>query len=79
VTTSEAAALLNVSKRTVVNWIHRDLVPYVRLPGGEYRIPLGALLSSLSGTFDLSIELEALDRATADLDEDEAVRIAADE
>jgi excisionase family DNA binding protein len=80
-TTSEAAALLNVSKRTIINWIQRDLVPYVRLPGGEYRLPLGALLGSISGTFDLAAELQAFDRAaaTSDLDEDEAAAAVADD
>jgi excisionase family DNA binding protein len=79
VSTSEAAALLNVSPRTVINWINRDLVAYVRLPGGDYRIPVGALLASLSGTFDLASELDAFDRAAAlsEMTEDDAVEQAA--
>ena len=38
--TREVAETLNVSPRTVTNWIRGDRVPYVRLPGGDYRIPL---------------------------------------
>jgi excisionase family DNA binding protein len=61
ITTSEAAQLLNVSRRTVTNWIKEDLIPYVQLPGGDYRIPLDALLRSLSGTYDLAAELRGLE------------------
>ena len=60
-TTREAAALLHVSPRTVTNWVRAGRVPFVRLPGGEYRLPLEGLLDSLSGTFDLKAELDALD------------------
>jgi excisionase family DNA binding protein len=57
-TTREAAELLNVSARTVTNWIRRDRVPYLRLPGGEYRLPLEGLLDSLSGTYDIRPDVE---------------------
>jgi excisionase family DNA binding protein len=56
--TREAAELLNVSPRTVTNWIRADKVPYVRLPGGEYRLPLDGLLDSLTGTHDMRPELQ---------------------
>lgn len=66
-TTGEAATLLKVSSRTILNWIGADRIPYVKLPpnGGrsEYRIPLQGLLSSLSGTYDLAGELRKLDEA----------------
>jgi excisionase family DNA binding protein len=55
--TREVAELLNVSPRTVTNWIRSDRVPYVRLPGGEYRIPQAGLLESLSGTYDVRAAL----------------------
>lgn len=65
-TTAEAADLLRVDRRTVVNWIDKRVVPFVELPGGgerhRYRIPLGGLLDSLGGTYDLAAELEALER-----------------
>ena len=75
ITTSEAARLLSVSRRTVNNWIASDLIPYVQLPGGDYRIPLAALLRTLSGTYDLSSELRVLEEAAADsgLTEEELV------
>jgi excisionase family DNA binding protein len=66
-TTAEAAVLLNVSKRTILNWIGRGSIPYVELPSGgerkEYRIPRAALLRSLSGNYDLAAELKALEVA----------------
>jgi len=65
--TTQAAGLLNVSRRTVLNWIEAGRVPYVRLPGGEYRLPLSGLLSSLSGTYRLEEEIRALDERNADL------------
>lgn len=55
--TREVAELLNVSPRTVTNWIRAEKVPYVRLPGGEYRIPQEGLLESLSGTYDVRAAL----------------------
>lgn len=69
--TSQAAGLLSVSRRTVLNWIEAGKVPYVRLPGGEYRLPLSGLLSSLSGTYRLEEEVRVLDERNRDLtDED---------
>jgi excisionase family DNA binding protein len=62
-TTAQAASLLNVSRRTVLNWINDDRVQYVRLPGGEYRIPLDPLLESLEGTYDLANELQGTRRS----------------
>jgi len=56
-TTTEAAELLKVSRRTIVNWIGADLIPYVRLPGGDYRIPLRPLLDSLSGSYNLADDI----------------------
>lgn len=65
--TAEAAAILNVSQRTVLNWIAAEAIPYIELPSSgkrkEYRIPQMALLRSLTGNYDLAAELEALDRA----------------
>jgi excisionase family DNA binding protein len=59
---SEAAELLNVSVRTIHTWIEKDAIPYVELPRTgpkrSYRIPLHGLLSSLSGSYDLTDDLE---------------------
>ena len=68
-TTAEAAALLAVSQRTIVNWIKSGSIPYLELPSSgkrkEYRIPQVALLESLSGNYDLAGELDVLERAAA--------------
>ncbi|HEV3035038.1 MAG TPA: helix-turn-helix domain-containing protein [Solirubrobacteraceae bacterium] len=63
--TKQAAELLNVSRRTVLNWIEAEKVPYVKLPGGDYRIPLAGLLASLSGNYRLDEEIRALDERFA--------------
>lgn len=80
-TTAEAAELLNVSQRTVLNWIKRGSVPYIELPSTgrrkEYRIPEVALLRSLSGNYDLVADLRSLDDAAAkaDLDDDRVAEL----
>jgi len=74
ITTKQAADLLNVSQRTVTNWIEADKVPYVRLPGGEYRLPLSGLLACLSGTYDLAAEIRELDERYGDIDEQDVLR-----
>jgi excisionase family DNA binding protein len=73
-TVPQAAEYLNVSPRTVHNYIKCRSVPYIELPGGsvggrrQYRIPLQGLLESLSGTYDVQAELRAqTDRARAQL------------
>jgi excisionase family DNA binding protein len=63
--TKQAAELLNVSKRTILNWIESEKIPYIKLPGGDYRIPLAGLLASLSGTYQLDEEIQALDQRYA--------------
>jgi excisionase family DNA binding protein len=69
ITTKEAGELLNVSPRTILNWIEEGSIPYIELPSRrsrkEYRIPLQALLQSLRGNYDLASELRELDDATA--------------
>jgi excisionase family DNA binding protein len=69
--TRQAAELLNVSKRTILNWVESDKIPYVKLPGGDYRIPLAGLLASLSGTYRLDEEIRALDERYATLNDAE--------
>jgi excisionase family DNA binding protein len=67
-TTREAAELLRVSQRTILNWIEAETIPYLELPTPgkrrEYRIPLVALLQSLRGNFDIAGELRATDEET---------------
>jgi excisionase family DNA binding protein len=78
--TKQAAELLNVSKRTILNWIESEKIPYLKLPGGDYRVPLAGLLASLSGTYRLDQEIRALDERYASLsDADVQAALDADE
>jgi excisionase family DNA binding protein len=70
-TVPQAASLLGVSDRTVRRWIKAERIPFLRLPAGEYRIPQGALLASLRGTYDLAGELQQLEEKHGHLAEDE--------
>ncbi len=83
ITTQEAASLLRVTPRTIVNWIERGSIPYLELPSGgtrkEYRIPEVALLRSLAGNFDLEAELERLEAAASEMTEAEMVDALAGE
>jgi hypothetical protein len=45
----------------------------VRLPGGEYRLPLSGLLACLSGTYDLAAEIQELDERYGDIDEQDVL------
>lgn len=69
ITVQEAATLLRVSTSTVNNWIRDGLVPYIELPSGgskpSHRLPLNALLQSLSGNYDLQPHVEAVEQKTA--------------
>jgi excisionase family DNA binding protein len=56
-TTKEVAGMLRVTTRTVQNWIEQERIPFVRLPTGQFRIPLQGLLTSLGGSHDLNAEL----------------------
>jgi excisionase family DNA binding protein len=76
--TAEAAELLNVNRRTILNWIEGEKVPYIKLPGGDYRIPLAGLLASLSGTYRLDEEIRELDARHAELS-DQDVQAALNE
>lgn len=71
ISVAQAASLLNVSDRTIRRWINDEKIPFLELPGGEYRIPQGALLASLRGNYDLAGELRDIDDRNANLSEDE--------
>jgi excisionase family DNA binding protein len=81
VSVEEAASLLAVADTTVRNWIKKDAIPYIVLPGAgtrkQYRIPLQALLTTLAGNYDLVADLRSLDRAFGG-DADEERKGAAD-
>ena len=67
-TTKDTAKMLSVSSQTVLNWIEREEIPFVQLPGGggrkrrEFRIPLRGLLESLSGNYNLGKDLDVVIR-----------------
>ncbi len=73
-TVAQAASLLKVSDKTIRRWIDAEQIPFLRLPSGSYRIPQGALLASLGGTYDLAGELAALDARSAGISEDDVRR-----
>ena len=72
ITPQEAADLLRVSPHTISNWIKEGRVPYVELPGSDnrktYRLPLGAMIQSLSGNYDLLPHLEVVDEKTGKIE-----------
>ncbi len=70
-TVAQAASLLNVSDRTVRRWIDEEKVPFLERPDGSYRLPQGALLASLRGTYDLARELREQDGRHGDLLEEQ--------
>jgi len=70
-TVSQAASLLRVSDRTIRRWIEAERIPFLKLPSGAYRIPQGALLASLRGTYDLAGELQQLETKHGHLADDE--------
>jgi excisionase family DNA binding protein len=76
--TKQAAELLNVSRRTILNWIETEKIPYLKLPGGDYRVPLAGLLASLSGTYRLDEEIRALDQRFAGVSDQDVQAALAD-
>jgi excisionase family DNA binding protein len=77
-TVAQAAALLSVSDRTVRRWIEAEKVPYLKLPGGGYRIPQTSLLATLRGNYDLAGEIAALDERFAGVTEEQVRTALAD-
>lgn len=74
---AQAASLLSVSEKTVRRWVADERIPFARLPGGQIRIPQGALIASLRGNYDLSAEFTALEQRFDGVSEDE-IRSAVD-
>lgn len=72
--TKEAADLVGVSPRTITNWAESGKVPYLKLPGGGYRIPLTGLLASLEGTYDLAADLDKAERAAAQRSDEKVLK-----
>ena len=72
--TKEAADLVGVSPRTVTNWADAGKVPYLKLPGGENRIPLAGFLAAMEGTYDLAAELEKVQQSALERAENDVTR-----
>jgi excisionase family DNA binding protein len=68
---AQAASLLAVSEKTIRRWIDAERIPYLRLPSGGYRIPVGALLASLGGNYALGDELEQIEERMGGVSEDD--------
>lgn len=77
-TVAQAAALLSVSGRTIRRWIEAEKVPYLKLPGGGYRLPQAQLLESLRGNYDLAGELAELDERFTGVTEEQVRAALAD-
>jgi len=52
-TVPEVARLLRVAESTVRKWVGAGRVPFLELPGGEYRIPRTELVRGLRGNVDV--------------------------
>lgn len=78
-TVTQAASLLSVSDRTIRRWIGAERIPFLKLPSGEYRIPQGALLASLRGTYDLAGELRRLEAKHGELSEEQVAAALGDD
>jgi excisionase family DNA binding protein len=77
-TVAQAASLLNVSEKTIRRWVDDEKVPHVRLPSGQIRMPLAALLASLQGNYDLAGEVAELEARFSGVTDD-AIRAAMDD
>lgn len=73
-TASEAGALVAVSAPTIRKWADDGKIPYLKLPNGEYRIPLNGLLASLGGTYKLADEMAKLSKDTEGISEGDVQR-----
>jgi len=70
-TVAEVARLLRVAPSTVRKWIGREQIPYLALPGGDYRIPRVALFRALSSNVDVAAVLARVEQRLASIAEDQ--------
>ncbi len=70
-TVAEVARLLRVASSTVRKWITREQIPYLALPGGDYRIPRLALFRMLPSNVDAAAVLARVQQRLASVAEDE--------
>lgn len=65
-TVPEVARLLRVGESTVRKWVAAGRVPFLELPGGDYRIPRLDLIRSLRGNVNVE---QVLNRVQVALEE----------
>ena len=70
-TVAEVAGLLRVATSTVRKWIGRDQIPYLALPGGDYRIPRLALFRALPSNVNAAAVLARVEQRLASVTEEE--------
>jgi excisionase family DNA binding protein len=70
-TVAEVARLLRVAPSTVRKWIAREQIPYLALPGGDYRVPRLALFRALPSNVDAAAVLARVQQRLASVVEDE--------
>ncbi|MEO8293710.1 MAG: helix-turn-helix domain-containing protein [Actinomycetota bacterium] len=68
-TVPDVARLLRVGESTVRKWAAAGKIPFVELPGGEYRIPRLELVRGLRGNVDIELVLGRVQERLADLDD----------
>lgn len=73
-TVGEVSRLLRVAGSTVRKWIGEGRVPYIELPGGDYRIPRAELIRTLRGNVDIAAILSSIETKLASAADDEDVR-----
>ncbi len=76
-TVPEVARLLRVGESTVRKWIAGGRIPFLELPGGEYRIPRTELTRGIRANVDVDKVLERVEgrlSGISDRDITEAVR-----
>lgn len=70
-TVPDVARLLRVAESTVRKWAASGRIPFVELPGGEYRIPRTELIRGLRGNVDIERVLARVEvRLAATSEED---------
>lgn len=77
-TVPDVARLLRVAESTVRKWAASGRIPFMELPGGEYRIPRTELIRGLRGNVDIERVLARVaGRLSAASDEDISAEVRA--
>lgn len=70
-TVPDVARLLRVAGSTVRKWVASGRIPFVELPGGEYRIPRTELIRGLRGNVDIERVLTRVERRLASVSDED--------